>query len=116
MDQPLLDPAKVPALLAGGMGAFASMLFQRNTDRWVIVTTFFSAEVTVYYFSDPIWKLLHASFSWADDGWRGPVSFTLGLIAIFIVGGVVTISQNFAANPLDALGKFIGGIAARLKK
>jgi hypothetical protein len=110
----MIDPTKVPLLIAGGLGAFLSVLFQRNASKIVIFTTLVTAEIIDYYFAQPAWALLHSTFSWADTAWQGPVALTIGLLSIFVVGGVCKVFEDFWAHPYDALADFVAAVAKRL--
>lgn len=114
MDAPIIDPSKVQVLIAGGLGAFLSMLFQRDTNKLTILTTLASAEVVDFYFARPIWGLLHARFSWVDDQWQGPVAFSMGLLAIFVVGGVIKMASDFWRSPLQTIADLAVSIFERL--
>ena len=114
MDQPFIDPSKVPALIAGGMGAFLSVLFQRNANKLTIFTTLVSAEVVDYYFANPIWGILHAQFKWADEQWQGPVALSIGLLAIFFVGGVTKMASDFWGSPWQTITDLAVSIFKRL--
>jgi hypothetical protein len=110
---PLVDPSKVQALIAGGLGAFLSVLFQRSADKLTIITTLVTAEVTCYYLARPIWGVLHAKFDWFNDDWQGPVALSVGLLAIFIVGGIVRMAKDFWASPWKTIGDFAVSILGR---
>ena len=114
MEPPVIDPNKVQALIAGGLGAFMSVLFQRSSNKWQIVTTLVTAEVTCYYLALPVWNFLHGWLRWFDEQWQGPVALTIGLLAIFFVGGVVKIAQEFMADPRKSIEGTIVSILERV--
>ena len=102
----IIDPAKVPSLVAGALGAFLSLLFQRDASRLAIITTISSAEIVDYYFAQPLFDVCHANFSWCGPNWAGPLAFTLGLTAIFIVGGFMRMVSQFADSPWKTFASF----------
>lgn len=113
MDAPIIDPDKVPALIAGGFGAFVSILFQRGISRLAMFTTLASAEVVDYYFARPVWEALHNRWNWSTE-WQGPVAFTIGLLAIFVVGGVTKMAADFGAEPWGTIGGVLGSVLKRI--
>ena len=113
MEEPLIDPSKVSILVAGGMGAFLSVLFQRNSSKLMIFTTLATAEVVDYYCAKPTWVLMHSSFHWADDQWQGPVALTIGLLAIFVVGGITKIASDFWDSPWNTVADFLANVVER---
>lgn len=110
---PIIDPGRVSALVAGSMGAFLSMLFQRSTSKMTMFTTLASAEIIDYYFSKPIWELLHSNYVFVDDQWQGPVAFSIGLLAIFVVGGVIKMASDFWGSPWNTVVNLIENIVKR---
>lgn len=113
MATPIVDPNKISVLVAGGAGAFLSMLFQRSSSKVVIFTTLVAAEAVDYYFAIPVWGLLHDNFSWADAQWEGPVAFTLGLLAIFIVGGLIKMASDFWGSPWKTISDLFVSVISR---
>lgn len=113
METPVIDPSKVQALIAGGLGAFLSVLFQRSSNKLTIFTTLTTAEVICYYCAHPAWVVMHAHFVWCDDQWQGPVALSIGLLAIFVVGGVVKMAQDFWRAPWQTIGDFFVSILSR---
>lgn len=114
MEQPIIDPSKVSALIAGGLGAFLSVLFQRNTNKLTIFTTLVTAEVVDYYFANPVWGVLHSQFRWADEQWQGPVALSMGLLAIFVVGGITKMAAEFWSSPWQTIGAFFVSVLGRV--
>lgn len=115
MDNPFIDPSKVPALVAGGAGAFLSMLFQRNTSKLTMLTTLSSAEIADYYFANPIWSVLHSAWPGIFDAqWQGPVALTLGLIAIFVFGGVMKMAEDFWRDPWKTIISVVSRLISRV--
>lgn len=114
MAHPVIDPSKVQILIAGGAGAFLSVLFQRNSNKLQIFTTLTTAEVVDFYFARPLWALMHGSFTWADEQWQGPVALSLGLFAIFIVGGITKMASDFWGSPWATIADFAVSIFERL--
>lgn len=110
MNTQLFDPDKIPTLTAGAMGAFLSILFQRDTSKLAMLTTIAAAEIVDYYFAKPIWQVMHSDWGWVSDQWQGPVAFTIGLLAIFVVGGVTRMAQDFWADPWNTIVNFFASM------
>jgi len=104
MDAPWLDPARIPALTSAACGAFLAILFRKGSSMVTVFTTLITAEIMAYFFVQPVWSLMHRELGWADQAWQGPVGLSIGLLAIFIVGGAVKGAEQFAAAPLETTG------------
>lgn len=113
MAEPIIDPGKIQALIAGGFGGFLSVLFQRDSSKLKIFTTLATAEIVDYYFANPLWAVFHDHFAWADAQWQGPVAFSIGLLAIFAVGAIIKLASEFMAAPMKTISDLAVSILGR---
>lgn len=117
---PIIDPVKVQGLIASLAGAFTTILFQRDgaegkprMSKTMMFLAIWAAEVTSYFFGLPVWKMINSHFAQLDEQWQAPISFTIGLLSIFIWGGLVKMGAGFMESPIKMAGDIAADILAR---
>jgi hypothetical protein len=90
-----IDPARAGLQTAAGGGALTALLITKEFSWLSAFSLFAIGQMLTYWTSIPLALWLKLPMDW----WPG-LSFCIGLLGMFLAGGVVFLAKTFASNPL----------------